>query len=121
MVVAVVFLQGAFYLPVFFLTFTVAISSVTLTSEESRRRLTESVDMHGVKDIVYINITLVFSLMHHFLTDTDIESVVADINISQKIQKCSNSAKTLMSKCPRLDTRPDMRNILSTCQAFNEQ
>lgn len=53
--------------------------------------------MHGVKDIVYINVTLVFSLMHLFLTDTDIDSVVADINISQKIQKCSNSATSLIT------------------------
>jgi len=72
--------------------------------------------MHGVKDIVYINITLVFSLMWLFLTDTDLDSVIAEISISQKIQKCSNSATSLitmdemfraflMSKCPRLDTQ----------------
>ena len=63
---AVEFLQGAFCLPLFFLTFTGAISSITpLTFElkESRRKSTESADMLGVKDTsIYtiINCIIVF-------------------------------------------------------------
>ena len=75
---AVEFLQGAFCLPLFFLTLTGAISSITpLTFElkESRRKSTESADMLGVKDIAFINSTLVFSFKHLFLTDTDLASM----------------------------------------------
>ncbi len=42
--------------------------------------------MLGVKDIDFINSTLVFLLMHLFLTGTDIDSVVTEINISKKTQ-----------------------------------
>ncbi len=38
--------------------------------------------MLGVKDIAFINSTLVFSLMHLFLTETDLDSVVTEVNIS---------------------------------------
>ncbi len=71
-------------------SFTGAISSITfLTFElmESRRRSTESAEMLGIEDIAFINSTLVFSLMHLFLTETDLDSVVTEINISKKIQK----------------------------------
>ncbi len=47
----------------------------------------KSAEMLGVKDIAFINSTLVFSLMHLFLTETDLDSVVTEINISKKIQK----------------------------------
>ncbi len=43
--------------------------------------------MLGVKDIAFINSALVFSLMHLFLTETDLDSVETEINISKKIQK----------------------------------
>ncbi len=46
-----------------------------------------SAEMLGVKDIAFVNCTLVFSLMHLFLTETDLDSVVKEINISKKIQK----------------------------------
>ncbi len=98
---AVDFLKGDFCLPVFLLTFSGAISSITfLTFElkESRRRSTESAEMLGVKDIASINSTLVFSLMHLFLTETDLDSVVvAEIIISKKIQKRSDSATSLIT------------------------
>ncbi len=83
------FLQGDFCLPVFLQTFTGAISSITFSTfelKESRRRSTESAEMLGVKDIAFINSALVFSLMHLFLTETDLDSVVTEINISKKIQ-----------------------------------
>ncbi len=83
-------LQTDFCLPFFLLTFIGAISSITfLTFElnESRRRSTESAEMLGVKDIAFINSTLVFSLMHLFLIETDLDSVVTEISISKKIQK----------------------------------
>ncbi len=53
--------------------------------------------MLGVKDIAFINSTLVFSLMHLFLTETDLDSVVAEISISYRIQKWSDSATTLIT------------------------
>ncbi len=53
--------------------------------------------MLGVKDIAFINSTLVFSLMHLFLTETDLDSVVTEINISKKIQKWSDRATSLMT------------------------
>ncbi len=43
--------------------------------------------MLGVKDMAFIHSALVFSLMHFFLTETDLDSVVAEINISKKIHK----------------------------------
>ncbi len=43
-----------------------------------------SAEILGVKDIAFINNTLVFSLMHLFLTETDLDSVVTEINISKK-------------------------------------
>ncbi len=46
-----------------------------------------SEEMFGVKDIAFINSTLMFSLMHLFLIETDLDSVVTEINISKKIQK----------------------------------
>ncbi len=76
--------------------------------------------MLGVKDIAFINSTLVFSLMHLFLTETDLDSVVTEINISKKIQKWSDRATSLMTMdemfrpllmsksrvCPRLCVGP---------------
>ncbi len=41
--------------------------------------------MLGVKDIAFINSALVFSLMHFFLAEIDLDSVVTEINISKKI------------------------------------
>ncbi len=112
-----------FFLPFFSQTLTGAQSSTTfLTFElkESRRRSTESAEMLGVEDIASIISTLVFPLMHLFLTVTDLDSVVTEINISKKIQKWSDSATSLitmdemfrpllMSKsrvCPRLCMGP---------------
>ncbi len=46
-----------------------------------------SAEKHGVKDIAFIISALVFSLMHRFLTETDLDSVETEINISKKIQK----------------------------------
>ncbi len=43
--------------------------------------------MLGVKDIAFINSALVFSLMHHILTEANLDSVVTEINISKKLQK----------------------------------
>ncbi len=63
------------------------ITFLTFELNESRRRSTESAEMRGVKDTAFINSTLVFSLMHLFLTETDLDSVVAEINISKKIKK----------------------------------
>ncbi len=83
-------LHGDFCLPFFLQSLAGAISSITfLTFElnESWRRSTESAEMIGVKDIAFINSALVFSLMHLFLTETDLDSVVTEINISKKIQK----------------------------------
>ncbi len=57
----------------------------------------KSAEMLGVKDIAFINSTLVFSLMHLFLTETDLDSVVTEINISKKIQKWSDRATSLMT------------------------
>ena len=77
-------------LPFFFLTFTGAMSSMTfLTFElkESRRKSTESADMLGVRDIAFINSTLVFSFKHLFLIETDLVSMAGEIDISKKIQK----------------------------------
>ncbi len=48
-----------------------------------------SAEMLGVKDIAFINSALVLSLMHLFLTETDLDSVVTEINISKEIQKLS--------------------------------
>ncbi len=83
------FLQGAFCLLVFLLSFTGAISSITFLTFELKesRRSTESAEMLGAKDIAFVNSTLVFSLMHLFLKETIVDSVVAEINISNKIQK----------------------------------
>ncbi len=53
--------------------------------------------MLGVKDIAFINSALVFSLIHLFLTETDLDSVVTEINISKKIQKWSDSATSLIT------------------------
>jgi len=64
-----------------------AISSITFELNESRRRSTESAEMHSVKDIAFINSALVFSLMHLFLTEKDLDLVVTEVNISKKIQK----------------------------------
>ncbi len=67
---AVDLLQDYFCLPVLFLTFIRAISSIifsTFELNESRRRSTESAEILGVKDIAFINNALVFSLMHLFL------------------------------------------------------
>ncbi len=53
-----------------------------------------SAEMLGVKDIAFINSTLVLSLMHLFLTETDLDSVVTEINISKEnteIIKVNNS------------------------------
>ncbi len=93
---AVDFLQGAFCLPVFLLTFMGAIL-FTFELNKSRRRSTESAEMLGVKDIAFINSALVFSLMHFFLTETDLQSVVTEINISKKILKWSNSSTSLIT------------------------
>ncbi len=83
------FLQGAFCLLVFLLSFTGAISSITFLTFELKesKRSTESAEMLGAKDIPFVNSTLVFALMHLFLTETIVDSVVAEINISNKIQK----------------------------------
>ncbi len=62
---------------------------------ESRRRSTESAEMLGFKDIAFINSALVFSLMHLFLTETDLDSVFTEINISKKIQKWLDNATSL--------------------------
>ncbi len=122
---AVDFLQNDFCLPVFLLTFSGAISSITfLTFElnESRRRSTVSAEKLGVKDIAFIISALVFSLMHLFLTETDLDSVETEINISKKIQKWSYRATSLMKMdemfrpllmstsrvCPRLCVGPCM-------------
>jgi len=62
------------------LTFTGAISSITLCTFElknSRRESTES-DMLGFEDIDFINSTLVFSFKHLFWTDTDLASMAGD-------------------------------------------
>ncbi len=100
-----------------------AISSITfLTFElnESWRRSTESAEILCVKDIAFINSTIVCSLMHLYMTETDLDSVVTEINILNKIQKWSDSATSsitmnellrslLMSKsrvCPRLSVGP---------------
>ncbi len=100
------------------------ISSITFSTfklNESRRRSTESAERLGVKDISFINSALVnFSLMHLYLTETDLDSVVTEINISKKIQMWSDNATSLitmdemfkplpMSKsrvCPRLCVGP---------------
>ncbi len=42
--------------------------------------------MLGVKDIAFINSTLVFSLMHLFLTETDLDSVVTDQYIKENTE-----------------------------------
>ncbi len=76
--------------------------------------------MLGVEDIASINSTLVFSLMHLFLTETDLDSVVTEISISKKntevIRQCyilntmdEMFRPLLMSKsrvCPRLCVGP---------------
>ncbi len=93
---AVDFLQGAFCLPVFLLTFMGAIL-LTFELNKSRRRSTASAEMLGVKDIAFIYSALVFSLMHFFLTETDLDSVVTEINISKKILKWSNSSTSLIT------------------------
>ncbi len=51
--------------------------------------------MCGVKDIAFINSTLVFSLMHLFLTETDLDSVVAEINISKNIKENTEMIREL--------------------------
>ncbi len=43
--------------------------------------------MLGVEDIAFINSSLVFSLMHLFLTETDLDSVVKG---GQYIKECVN-------------------------------
>ncbi len=48
-----------------------------------------------VKDIAFINSTIVCSLMHLYMTETDLDSVVTEINILNKIQKWSDSATIL--------------------------
>ncbi len=53
--------------------------------------------MRGVKDIAFINSAQVFSIMHLFLTEKDLDSVVTEINISKKIQKRSDRATSLMT------------------------
>ncbi len=120
---AVDFHQHHFCLAFFLQTFTGEISSITFSTfelNESRRRSIESAEILGVKDIAFINSALVFSLMHLFLTETDLDSVVTEINISKKIQKWSDRATSLitmdemfrpllMSKsrvCPRLCVGP---------------
>ncbi len=63
------------------------ISSITFSTfelNESRRRSSESAEMLGVKDIAFINSALVFSLMHLFLTETALDSVVIEINIPRR-------------------------------------
>ncbi len=110
------FLQGDFCLPVFLLTITGAISSISFLIfelKESRRRSTESAEMLGVKDIAFINSILVFSLMHLFLTETDLDSVVAEINISKKIQKWSGSATSLTTMDEMF--RPLLMSISRVC------
>ncbi len=46
----------------------------------------QSAEMLGVKDIAFINSTLVFSLMHLFLTETDLDSVVTDQYIKENTE-----------------------------------
>ncbi len=41
-----------------------------------------SAEVLGVKYIAFINSALVFSLMHLYLTETDLDSVVTEIYIS---------------------------------------
>ncbi len=53
--------------------------------------------MLGVNDIAFINSTLVFSLMHLFLTETDLDSEFTEINISKKIRKWSDNATSLIT------------------------
>ncbi len=120
---AVDFLQHDLCLPFFLQTFTGAMSSITFLNfelNESRRRSTESAEMLWVKDIAFINTAVVFSSMYLFLTETDLDSVVIEINIPKKIQKWSDNATSLitmdamfrpllMSKsrvCPRLCVSP---------------
>ncbi len=75
-------------------------SSITFSTcelNESRRRSTKSKEMLGVKGIAFIKSALVFSLMHLFLTETDLDSVVTEINISKKTQMWSHSATSLIT------------------------
>ncbi len=109
-----------------------SISSITfLTFElnESWRISTESAEILCVKDIAFINSTIVCSLMHLYMTETDLDSVVTEINILNKIQKWSDSATSsitmnelirslLMSKsrvCPRLSVGPCTCWLWSKC------
>ncbi len=52
---------------------------------ESRRKSTKSADMLGADDIAFKNSTLVFSLMHLFLTETDLDSVVGEISVQNTV------------------------------------
>ncbi len=61
---------------------------LTFELNKSTRRSTESAEMLGVKYIAFINL---------FLTETDLQSVVTEINISKKILKWSNSSTSLIT------------------------
>ncbi len=94
------FFQHDLCLPFFLRTFTGAMPSITFLNfelNESRRRSTESAEMLGVKDIAFINSAVLFSSMYLFLTETDLDSVVIEINISKKIPKWSDNATSLIT------------------------
>ncbi len=63
-----------------------SMSSITFLAFElnESRSSTESSEMLGVKDKAFIKSALVFLLMHLFLTETDLDSVVREINVSKK-------------------------------------
>jgi len=51
------------------------LSLPTPGGKNSRRKSTDSAYMLGIEDIAFINRTLVFSIEHLFLTETDLASM----------------------------------------------